>query len=198
MKTITISSVTVGGGGTTVSASGAIAADSAVTIPAQVVTINCGAEGLPTWIRQFRMTSTGLLVKRYGVAPVKIPLASLAKLASEVENGLTFAPTIIINTANKTYDSTDPGTMEVSWVSELATSVNKWQYAEWNSGTSSYEAWADVTSPSETNVTTAGITLSTLSFTAGSGIYLDKTKFRKVITNPVGTLTTGEGILTVV
>lgn len=195
MKTITVTTVTTGTG--TVSIDGTVESDDSKAIAGQVLSIVEAAQGNPTWNRTFRMTSTGFTVKRIGVGAVKIPLASLAKIAAAVEEELSFPPYQVVPPANVTVVSGAAGEIECSWASELAVNPNKWQYAEWNSGTSSYEAWADITSPSESDSTTDGVTTSTLSFTAGSGIYLDKTKFRKVIENSQGILNTDAATLTV-
>lgn len=197
MNSLSITSVTITGGGTGFTVEGTIDSDPTdFGIASRPVSIIAPAEGNADWVRTFRISEQGVSCKRFGVGAVIMPIAELAKLAVAVDPALTFPPTIVAQPGDVSYaDEATDCTIECSWASELTPTTNKWEYAAW--GGSSYSAWADVPTPDEADVTTSGVTVSTLTFTAGSGVYLDKTKFRKTIINTQGTLVTREALLTV-
>lgn len=193
MNTLTITSVVIDGTDFTVE--GTITEDAGnMGIAARPTSMTVPADGNPDWLRTFRISEQGVSCKRFAVGAVILPLGEFAKIASAVDNELTFPPRIDTQPEDKTYASGALGcTISCKWASEIEPSVNLWEYAAWN-GTG-YDAWE--TAAAGTDVTADGITTSTLTFTAGATGYLDKTKFRKTITNTQGTVTSQEAILTV-
>lgn len=193
MITITVTSVTIVGSAITIE--GTLATDASFAAPSRATSIWQAPEGFPTEERAYRLTSNGLSVKRAEVQAVMLPLTSLGKIAVACEDGLSFAPLISADPVSVSKATSASGTFACSYATELTLTTNKWQYAAWD--TDHYNAWADISTPSVVEVTTDGVTVSTLSFTAGSGVYLDKTKFRLTLTNSQGSATSGEAVLTV-
>ena len=193
MITLTVTSDTVLG--TDITIEGTLATDASFAAPSRATSIWKAPDGFPTEERAYRLTDNGVSIKRTTVQPVMLPLSSLGKIAIACEEDLSFAPLISAHPVSVSKASSASGTFACSYASELALSTNKWQYAAWN--TDHYNSWADVPTPSVAEVTTDGVTVSTLSFTAGSGVYLNKTKFRLTLTNSKGSATSNEAVLTV-
>lgn len=193
MITLTVTSVTIVGSAITIE--GTLATDASFASPSRLTTVYSPPVGYPAESRAFRLTNNGMSVKTTEVQAVMIPLSELSKIAVACENDLSFAPRIASGPSSASVETAAEGTFTCSYATELALSANKWQYAEWD--TDHYNDWADVPAPDVAETTTDGITTSTLTFTAGSGIYLDKTKFRLTLTNSQGSATSSEAALTV-